>query len=95
MRGVFFIAANTAISYGYSGKQLSERHHWLFSAKFIGSALAFHVQATLELFVGIEYVILLGIILFMLNFVIVVVFLPNTDSHIKKESYIMMLKMMK
>ncbi len=84
MHGVFYIAASTAISYGYSGKDLSERHHWLFSARFIGSILAYYGQGTLEMFVGIKYVILMSISLFTLAIIIVLMFLSNANEQVKE-----------
>ncbi len=85
MHGAFYIAASTAISYGYSGKDLSERHHWLFSARFTGSILGYFGQGTLEMFVGIQYVFLMSICLFVLAIIIVCPFLSNTHSHVKEK----------
>ncbi len=87
MHGVFYISASIAISSGYSGKQLSERHHWLFSAKFIGAILSYLVQGTLEMFLGIKYVILLGIFLFIIPVIIVILFVPNTNTYTGEKAY--------
>ena len=87
MHGVFYIAASSAISYGYSGKDLSERHHWLFSARFMGSILGYVGQGTLQKFVGIMYVMLLSIFLFVFAVIIVLLFLSNTNAHVTKATH--------
>ncbi len=84
MHGVFFVAASTAISHGYSGKDLSERHHWLFSARFVGSVLGYLGQGALEMFVGATYVIVMGISLFILTILIALIFLSNTNVKERK-----------
>ncbi len=90
MHGIFYIIASTAISQGYSAKQLSERHHWLFSARFIGSILGFYGQGVLKTYVLNRFVLLLGVVLFTISALTSIIFIDNTHtgSEVEKNSEI-------
>ncbi len=87
MHGVFFIAASTAISLGYSAKQLTERHHWLFSARFIGAIIGFYGQGILKTYVGDRFVMLLSVLMFTLAVVTTTIFINNHHIEYKMKNY--------